>query len=149
MNSDFKDLLQILNEEQVEYLIVGGYAVIYHSQPRFTKDLDVWLRPSKENARRVAKAFYRFGIPFINVTIEDFADTGLQYAVGNEPCMIDFLTSIPGLNFDECWESKIEAIDKTLKILFLNKQDLIKSKQVAGRLQDLADIEELNRANPC
>ncbi len=149
MNSDFKDLLQMLQEEQVEYLVVGGYAVIHHSQPRFTKDLDIWLRPTKENALKVARTFRRFGIPLIGVTIDDFADTGLQYAVGQEPSMIDFLTSIPGLDFDKCWESRVKAKEDNFQVIFLGKKDLITSKKTAGRLQDLADIDELNRANPC
>ncbi len=145
MNSDFKDLLQLLSEEQVEYLIVGGYAVIYHAQPRSTKDLDIWLRPTPENAKRVTRVFLKFGIPFIDVTPDDFAQEGLQYAVGRPPSMIDFLTSIPGLDFGEAWESRVKATHEGINILFLGKQDLIKAKQTAGRPQDLADIDELTR----
>lgn len=145
MNSDFRDLLQLLKEEEVEYLVIGGYAVIYHAQPRSTKDLDIWLNPSTENAQRVGRALHRFGIPLIGVTLDDFADTGLQYAVGVAPSMIDFLTSVPGLDFNACWPNRVEVTDKDLFINFLGKADLIKAKQTAGRPQDLADIEELNR----
>ena len=145
MNSDFRDLLQLLSEEQVEYLVVGGYAVIYHAQPRSTKDLDIWLRPTAENAKKVAQVFLKFGLPLIDVTIEDFASEGLQYAIGRPPSMIDFLTSIPGLDFEECWKSKVEATDDDISILFLGKQDLIKAKKTAGRPQDLADVDELTR----
>jgi len=148
MNSDFRELLQLLSKEQVEYLVVGGYAVIYHAQPRATKDLDIWLRPTKENALKVAKVFYQFGIPMIDVTVDDFANEGLQYAVGNPPNMLDFLTSIPGLDFESCWQSHIKTSDENTPVLFLGKEDLIKAKQTAGRPQDLADIDELNRANP-
>lgn len=149
MNSDFKDLLQILGDCEVEYLIAGGYAVIHHSQPRYTKDIDIWLKPSVANSSRLMKAFIQFGVPMIGVTQQDFTEPQVQYTIGVSPCMIDFLTSIPGLEFDPCWESKTTCTSNGFSVYYLNKQDLIKSKQVAGRLQDLADIEELNRANPC
>ncbi len=148
MNSDFKDLLRLLSEEEVEYLVVGGYAVIYHSQPRFTKDLDIWLRPSTDNATRVLRAFQRFGLPLMgDATEEDFANEGFQYAIGRPPSMIDFLTSIPGLNFEECWNNRVIANETDLSVLFLSKKDLIEAKRAAGRLQDLADIEELERGD--
>lgn len=147
MNSDFRDLLRLLCEEQVEYLVIGGYAVIYHSQPRATKDLDVWLRPTTENAAKVARVFKKFGLPFIDVTEEDFANEGLQYAVGRPPCQLDFLTSVPGLEFEDCWPDRVDAEDEGVRILFLGKADLIQSKRVAGRAQDVADIEELMRAD--
>ena len=97
MNSDFKELLQSLKDHQVEYPVVGGYAVIFHSQPRFTKDLDVWVKPDAENARRLMIAFQQFGIPLINIQESDFAKQGTQYMIGIPPSAIDFLTSIPGL----------------------------------------------------
>lgn len=146
MNSDFKDLLSLLSEEQVDYLVVGGYAVIYHSQPRSTKDLDLWIRPSVENAQRIARAFSRFGLPFMGgVTQDDFAHPGLQYAVGRPPSMIDFLTSLPELDFQECWENRVIAKQDDITILFLSKKDLITAKKTAGRPQDLADLDELRR----
>ena len=143
MNSDFKDLLQIFAETQVEYLIVGGYAVIHHGQPRATKDLDIWLKPSPENAERVLEAFARFELPLMGgVEKSDFENEGLQYAVGVPPSMIDFLTTIPGLSFDEAWANRVEETDDGICYLFLSKVDLIQSKRVAGRPQDLADIAE-------
>lgn len=148
MNSDFKDLLQLLSEEGVEYLVVGGYAVIYHSQPRFTKDLDIWLRPSPENAKRVLRVFQRFGLPLLGDASEtDFEEEGFQYAVGRPPSMIDFLTSIPGLDFDSCWNNRVKAEGAGVSILFLSKDDLIAAKKIAGRHQDLADIEEIERSD--
>lgn len=149
MNSDFRDLLLLLSEEEVDYLVVGGYAVIYHSQPRSTKDLDIWLRPTKENAHRIARAFSRFGLPFMGgVTVDDFSRPGLQYAIGRPPSMIDFLTSLPDLDFQECWENRVVAKDEGITILFLSKEDLIIAKETAGRAQDIADLEELKRAEP-
>jgi hypothetical protein len=82
MNSDFKDLLRIFAKHHVEYLIVGAYAVIHCTQPRYTKDIDLWIKPSKENAERVARAFFEFGLPLVEVTQKDFEEEGLQYLVG-------------------------------------------------------------------
>lgn len=143
MSPDFKELLQIFSEENVEYLVVGGYAVIHHGQPRSTKDLDIWLKPSSENRERILKSFHRFGLPLLGgVEPSDFESEGLQYAVGVPPNMIDFLTTIPGLKFDEAWETR-EVVDGEFPIFFLGKEELIRSKEVAGRPQDLVDIEEL------
>ncbi|MGL4399178.1 MAG: nucleotidyltransferase [Luteolibacter sp.] len=148
MNSDFKELLRIFAEQHVEYLIVGAYAVIHYTQPRYTKDIDLWIKPSKENAARVAKAFYQFGLPLVEVTQDDFAHEGLQYVVGVSPCQIDFLTSLPGFaNFDSAWKSAEIASVDGIPIHYLGKSDLIHAKQTAGRLQDLADIDELRRAS--
>ena len=147
MNSDFKDLLRLLHEEQVDYLVAGGYAVIYHSQPRYTKDLDVWIKPSPENARKLMQVFANFGIPLMGLTIEDFATPGTQLNLGVEPNQIDLLTTIPGLEFDSAYETRVTTNDEGFPIHYLGKEALILAKQTAGRLQDLADIEEMNRAD--
>lgn len=146
MNSDFKDLLRIFGEEEVEFLVVGGYAVIHHTQPRYTKDLDVWIKPSPENARRVTRAFLRFGVPMIEVTEADFAEEGLQYAIGLPPSQIDFLTSLPGVRFEAAWEDRVEGQAEGLTVPFLGVPQLIAAKTLAGRPQDLADLDELRRA---
>lgn len=147
MNSDFKDLLRIFAEEQVEYLVVGGYAVIHYTQPRYTKDIDLWLKPSVENAVRVARAFQKFGIPLIEVTQDDFAHEGLQYVIGVSPCQIDFLTTLPGIpGFDVAWQERSTATSEGVPIHFLGKSHLVLAKQGAGRPQDLADLDEIRRA---
>ena len=148
MNSDFRDLLQILGDFKVEYLIAGDYAVIHHSQPRYTKDIDLWIQPSEENAAKLMRAFYEFGLPLIDITEADFAQPRVQYSIGVAPCVIDFLTSIPGLEFEPSWKNKVICRENDFDIYYLAKQDLIKAKQTAGRPQDLADIDELRRANP-
>lgn len=147
MNSDFKDLLRIFAETQVEYLVVGAYAVIHYTQPRYTKDIDLWIRPSVDNAARVARAFYQFGLPLVEVTQEDFAHEGLQYVIGVSPCQIDFLTSLPGTpSFEIAWETRSTGSVDGIPIHYLGKSDLITAKQTAGRPQDLADLDELRRA---
>jgi hypothetical protein len=106
--------------------------------------LDIWLEPSQENAAKVLKAFERFGLPLMGgVKPEDFANEGLQYAVGVPPTMIDFLTTIPGVEFSKCWESKCESKQGQASLYFISKNDLIQAKKVAGRAKDIADIEDL------
>lgn len=146
MNSDFRDLLRIFSEEEVEFLVVGGYAVIHHTQPRYTKDLDIWLKPSTENARRIWIAFSRFGVPMTDVTEADFAGEGLQYAIGLPPSQIDFLTSLPGAEFDSAWEDRAEGRAGGLTVPFLGIPQLVAAKTLAGRPQDLADLDELRRS---
>ena len=149
MNSDFKDLLRIFEEEAIEYLVVGAYAVIHYTQPRYTKDIDLWIKPSKENAARVARDFFKFGLPLVEVTQEDFESEGLQYVVGVSPCQIDFLTSLPGTHgFESAWAARVIGMMDGIPIHFLGKSDLITAKQTAGRPQDLADLDELRRAGP-
>ena len=143
MNSDFKDLLAILEKHKVRYLIVGGYAVIHYSQPRFTKDLDIWLEASPDNAPKVLQAFKEFGISTFGLTQSDFEHSGTQLNVGTPPCSIDFLTGLPGVDFAECWERKEESQSEGSTLLYISKADLIRAKEVAGRQVDLADLEEL------
>jgi predicted nucleotidyltransferase len=146
MNSDFKDLLRIFSDEQVEYLIVGAYAVIHYTQPRYTKDIDIWIKPSLENAQRVTRAFEKFGIPLIEVSQSDFESEGLQYVIGVSPCQIDFLTSLPGpADFAQAWDNRSTQMSDGVEMQFLGKADLITAKQTAGRPQDLADLDELKR----
>ena len=126
-------------------MVAGGYAVIHHSQPRYTKDIDIWLEPTPANARKLMRAFGIFGIPLIGVTEDDFANPGTQFNLGVSPCQIDLLTTIPGLDFDSAWPNRVTSDENGFPILYLGKADLIRAKQSAGRLQDLADIEELRR----
>lgn len=146
MNQDFKELLQVFAEMDVEYLVAGGYAVIFHTQPRYTKDLDLWIKPSPENAKRIQRAFYKFGLPMVEVTPADFACEGLQFSVGIEPCSMDFLTTIPGLSFDDAWKNKITDESFGFPVHYIGVTDMKIAKKTAGRMVDLADIEELERA---
>jgi len=109
MNSDFKDLLRIFVEKEVRFLVVGGYAVIHYAQPRYTKDLDLWVEPTKENARTLMRAFHQFGLPLIGLDEADFAEPGTQFSIGVPPCEIDLLTSLPGLEFSPCWENRTHS----------------------------------------
>lgn len=141
-------MLRLLEEHGVDYLVVGGYAVIRYTQPRFTKDLDIWIRPSKENAAKMANALRAFGVPLIEVTEEDFSEEGLQFMIGIYPNAIDFLTSIKGLDFEETWNSKRTFKTNFGSVNYLAPTDLITAKRAVGRMQDLADIEEILRILP-
>jgi hypothetical protein len=107
MHSDFKDLLQAFNEGGIEYLIVGGYAVIEYTEPRYTKDLDLWVRPEIENARRVIDALLRFKAPLHGLKAEDMLDPDVFFQIGVPPIRIDLLTSIPAVDFGEAWERRV------------------------------------------
>lgn len=115
---------------------------------RYTKTLDVWVIPSAENAKRVSRAFLCFGAPMVEVTEADFAEEGLQYAIGMPPSQIDFLTSLPGTDFETAWKDRVEGHSEGITIPFLGVSQLIAAKTLAGRPQDLADLDELRRSDP-
>jgi len=143
MNSDFKELLRIFAEEKVKYLIIGGYAVAKHSEPRYTKDLDIWISNSRENAERVFHALKQFDAPLDNIKIEDFTRPTLVFQMGIEPVRIDILMGLKELDFDECWERRATAKISEIEIYFISLDDLIYNKKLAGRPQDLRDAENL------
>jgi hypothetical protein len=128
---------------------VGGYAVIYHSQPRFTKDLDLLIKADTANARAVYEALAEFGVPLEDIHPEDFTDRNNFFRFGREPGGIDILPAIPGIDFDAAWERRVESVvDATigLKASFISAEDLIASKLASGRLQDIADADAIQKA---
>jgi len=149
MHRDFKELLSTLNEERVKYLVVGGYAVSLHAQPRATKDLDILIRPDKANAAALFRALARFGAPLHGLRPEDFAERGSFFRMGTPPVMVDILPEITGIDFDHAWRRRVtETIDAEtgLTAAFISADDLIAAKVAAGRAQDLADVEALRKA---
>jgi predicted nucleotidyltransferase len=143
LNQDFREFVELLNSNNVKYLIVGGYAVAFHGHPRYTKDLDVWLELSEENAERVVQALRDFGFGSLNFTKEDFLLTGQVVQLGYPPSRIDLINSPDGVDFAECFASRIEVEIEGLKISVINLENLKKNKKASGRLQDLADLEKL------
>jgi hypothetical protein len=149
MYPDFKELLSVLNAHGVKYLVIGAYAVSIHAQPRATKDLDILVKADAENAAAVFAALARFGAPLEGLTPADFAEPGPFFRMGREPVGVDILTTIPGVEFDEAWPRRIEAIVDSasgLKASFISRQDLIAAKLAAGRPQDLADVDAIRKA---
>jgi hypothetical protein len=148
VNSDFKDLLNLFNAYRVKYLIIGGYAVIKYTEPRYTKDLDLWIRADAKNANAVFQALKDFGAPLTGLTPADFAEEGYFYQMGIPPVRVDILMSISGLTFDEAWPRRVKANFDGVPVLFIHRQDLIASKLAAGRPQDLIDAASLAQAKP-
>jgi len=142
-NPDFKDLFRILNEEAVEYLIVGAHAVIFYAQPRYTKDMDIWVNATLENAKRVWKALTKFGAPLEDITIDDFTDKDLIYQIGIEPNRIDVHMDIDGVTFNEAVKNKQCSTYDGIRINIIGKEELIKAKKTTARKQDLLDLEKL------
>ena len=145
MNSDFKELLTVLNDCRVSYLVVGGYAYIHYAEPRFTKDIDLWILPSEENALRLREALRRFGAWVDGMTLEHFTTEKTMFQIGLPPCRVDFLTGIAGLDFELAYDAREIAALGALEVPFISLNDLITAKQASGREQDLRDLEGLLR----
>lgn len=143
MNPDFKDLLQAFNDEKVKYMIIGGYAVIKHTEPRFTKDLDLWVSPDEKNAEKVYAALLNFGAPISDLAPKDFTEVDFFFTMGIAPNRIDLLFDLKGVESEEAWKRGVSGTLGDLKAVFIGREDLIKNKEAAGRLQDLADVEKL------
>jgi Nucleotidyl transferase of unknown function (DUF2204) len=145
VSSDFKDLLQALNDANAKYLVVGGMALAFHSRPRFTRDLDIWVEASPTNAQKVYSALANFGAPLDNLSQNELEHPDLVFQIGIEPVRVDILTSITGVNFDEAWKGREKGTYSTTPVFIIGRDQLIKNKRATGRLQDLADIEQLER----
>ena len=146
MNRDFSDLLSAFNAEAVEFLVVGAHALAAHGHVRATKDLDLWVRPTRENAARAIRALTAFGAPLQDLTEEDLACPGVIFQIGVPPVRIDVITAIDGVDFDAAWPDRIEAKLGSLSVPVLSRHHLIANKRASGRLQDLADVERLEEA---
>lgn len=145
-NPDFIDFIDALNTSSVKYLLVGGYAVILNGYIRTTGDMDIWVLPTKENYQQLSEAFYRFGMPTFDMTLQKFLLTE-QYDIftfGRPPVSIDILTKVKGLSFAEAYENgEWFTIDEKTSVRFIGLSDLITAKQSAGRPKDLDDLENL------
>ena len=144
VNSDFAELLKLLGDNHVRYLVIGGYAVVQYAEPRYTKDLDLWISADEANARSVYKALREFGAPLAGLTEKDFSEEGYYYQMGVPPMRVDVLMGIPGMDFEEAWQRRVEVDFEGLSITFISRQDLIKSKLASGRPQDLIDANHLS-----
>lgn len=144
---DFKELLRTFNEKQAEYLIVGGYAVMKYTEPRFTKDLDLWIRNSPENAAKVYQALADFGAPLVQdrLVVKDFTSDDLTYQIGVAPVRIDILTRISGIQFADAWRNRVAGTFFGVPVHFISLGDLIINKKAAGRTSDLEQLELLQK----
>ena len=145
LNSDFRDFIAALNNNQVRYILVGGYSVILHGFSRTTGDMDLWVERSKDNYLKIKNAFEEFGMPFFDMTEENFLHhpNWDVFTFGVPPVAIDLMISIEGFNFQEVFDRSIIFKDDELNIRVIHKNDLIAAKRKAGRSKDLDDLENL------
>jgi len=143
VQKDFKELLELLNEHNVEYMIVGAYALAYHGAPRFTGDIDIFVHPSAENAKRILSALDDFGFGSLNLTADDFKNPNYVVQLGVPPVRIDIITSISGVSWEEANMGKKEGLYGNIPVFFLGKEQYIANKRATGRKKDLADLESL------
>ena len=147
MHQDFKELLSAFNAGQVRYLIVGGYAVSFHAQPRATKDLDILIGADAENSKAVYAALAKFGAPIEGLSAKDFAQPDNFFRMGTPPVMVDIMPKISGVEFEEAWRRRVDVrIDDDLSVPFISREDLLVAKISSGRAQDLIDVDALRES---
>lgn len=146
MSKDFRDILRALHSHKVKYLLVGGFAFGAYSEPRATKDIDLWIRNDRENAEAVFRALAEFGAPIAGLTPADFMD-GSVFQMGQPPERIDILQKVDGITFDEAWKNRVEgSIEPGTPATVISRDDLIRNKLASGREQDLLDVKVLQKA---
>ena len=145
MNPDFKDLLLAFNAHNVEYLIVGAHALAAHGHVRATKDLDVWVRPDNANAEKVLQALTEFGAPLSDLSVDDLSRKETIFQIGLPPLRIDIITDIDGVEFSDAWPDRLEVLFGGVPAFVISRHHLITNKKTAARLQDLADVQQLDQ----
>ena len=143
LSQDFKEFIQSLNDHNVRYLVVGGYAVAFHGHPRFTKDIDIWVWIDEQNATNITDALDAFGFASLGLIPGDFLESGVVVQLGHPPNRIDLLTGLDGVEFSVCYPNRIEEEIDGITLPFLDLENLRKNKRATGRFQDLADLENL------
>jgi predicted nucleotidyltransferase len=147
LDPDLRDILSALNAHEVKYLLVGGYAVGVYSEPRATKDLDIFIQSHPENGEAVFRALAEYGAPPEGMTPADFSNKpDSVFQIGVPPVRIDILQSISGVTFDEAWENRITAFIDEIPTNVISRDDLIRNKLAAGRRRDLLDVEDIREA---
>jgi hypothetical protein len=148
-NDDFRDFIQALNNNKVEYILVGGYAVILHGYRRATGDMAIWVNRTKENYSKLTKAFAEFGLSIFDMTEKKFldAETVDVFSYGRRPVSIDIITKLKGVEFDDAFFNAMQFDENGLLIRFIHLNNLIQAKKAAGRHKDLDDIEKLTSSD--
>lgn len=148
LNPDFKDILSEFIAAEVQFLVVGAYALAAHGIPRATGDLDFWVRTGTANGERVLEALRRFGTPLDELSVEDFSQPDIVVQIGREPARVDIMTSIDGVTFDEAWGDRLTVTLDGLEVPILGRRHLLANKRATGRPQDIADAERLEASDP-
>ena len=143
LNPDYRDMLSAFANAEVDYLVIGAYAMAAHGHPRATGDIDLWVRSTSANANRVLEALSAFGAPLTAVDRNDFQTPDTVFQIGVSPRRIDILTTIEGVDFEEAWSERVAIEIEGLTVPVIGRKHLITNKRALGRQQDLADIERL------
>lgn len=143
---DFEEFIELLNENKVKYLVVGGYALAFHSRPKYTKDIDFWVNNTKSNAVKLLKTIKEFGFESLNITVEDIVNPDNIIQLGYPPVRIDIISEVEGIKFTKAYKSKVIGTYGGVKnIPFLSFEDLIINKSKVKRIHDIADIDWLKK----
>lgn len=148
MNPDFRDLLRALSDAGARFLVVGAYAVSFHSEPRATGDLDIWIDATPDNAARVYRALTAFGAPVAELSESDLSTADLVFQIGVAPRRIDIMTSITGVRFEDAWRDRTQASYAGVDFSIIGIDALMENKRALGRPKDLVDLELLRRHHP-
>ena len=143
IQKDFREFVELLNEHEVEFIIVGGYALAFHGAPRFTGDIDVFVKADIENATRIMNALISFGFGSLDLTNDDFKDQNKVIQLGLPPIRIDIITSISGVTWEEADATKEPGLFGDVSVSYIGRKQFIINKQITGRKKDLADLEAL------
>ena len=145
LNPDFKEFIKLLEEHEVKYLTVGGYALAYHGYPRFTQDIDFWIWTDKANASKIVHVLEDFGFKSLRISDKDFTSKDNIIQLGYPPNRIDLITQIDGVDFEIAYQNKDVFQEEEIRINFIGIDELMINKRASGRLQDLADLEILEK----
>jgi len=145
---DFVDFIALLNKHHVDYMVVGAHALAFHGRPRHTGDLDIWIRPSAVNAKKMVEVITAFGFASIGLTEQDFLKDNYVTQLGYPPLRIDILNAISGVEFAEAFDGKMNAEIDGMPVNFINVQDYIKNKEASGRKKDDKDLAAIKRKMP-
>jgi hypothetical protein len=143
LDQDFREFLVLLNQNEVEYLVVGGYAVAFHGHPRYTGDLDIWVNATNNNLAILIKTIEQFGFESVPLKNIDFENEVIAFHLGTPPVRVDIMNKISGVKFNECYPRKEALTMDSLTIPYIAFNDLILNKKASGRYKDLSDIENL------
>jgi predicted nucleotidyltransferase len=146
LEKDYEEFLKLLNKHKVKYCIIGAYAVAFYAKPRYTKDMDIFVEPSVDNAEKILKVLTEFGFGELSITPDDLTQEGNIFQLGYEPVRIDIMTKIEGFRFQDVWRNRVLGEYGSERVSFISLDDLIENKKISGRHSDIVDIELLEKS---
>ena len=146
IQQDFRELLELFNAHEVEFVIVGAYALAFHGVPRFTGDMDIHVKPDPDNAVKILAALKEFGFGSLDLNESDFLEPDKVIQLGVAPVRVDLITSLTGVSLQQIYSGKVQGIYGDVKVYYLGREELLSNKRALGRKKDLADVEALGEA---